>query len=231
LSNPLLSIIVPCFNPPDGWFEKLESNAIFLKSNGVDFELILVNDGSTKPLPQNLQQKLDSVCKNIFISYEQNMGKGFAVRKGVEISIGEVIIYTDIDFPYRMEHVIDVLEKVQSGSNIVIGVRSKSYYTTLPAMRVVISKLLRFLISFMMQIPTDDTQCGLKGFDRKGKEIFLLGNINRYLFDMEFVKLAVRNNLKVETTIVYLREGVVMAQMPLSLLFKEALNFIRILFI
>jgi len=231
LSNPLLSIIVPCFNPPDGWFEKLESNAIFLKSNGVDFELILVNDGSTKPLPQNLQQKLDSVCKNIFISYEQNMGKGFAVRKGVEISIGEVIIYTDIDFPYRMEHVIDVLEKVQSGSNVVIGVRSKSYYTTLPAMRVVISKLLRFLISFMMQIPTDDTQCGLKGFDRKGKEIFLLGNINRYLFDMEFVKLAVRNNLKVETTIVYLREGVVMAQMPLSLLFKEALNFIRILFI
>jgi len=226
-----LSIIVPCFNPPDGWFEKLESNAIFLKSNGVDFELILVNDGSTKPLPQNLQQKLDSVCKNIFISYEQNMGKGFAVRKGVEISIGEVIIYTDIDFPYRMEHVIDVLEKVQSGSNVVIGVRSKSYYTTLPAMRVVISKLLRFLISFMMQIPTDDTQCGLKGFDRKGKEIFLLGNINRYLFDMEFVKLAVRNNLKVETTIVYLREGVVMAQMPLSLLFKEALNFIRILFI
>ncbi len=231
MSNPLLSIIVPCFNPPDGWFEKLESNAIFLKSNGVDFELILVNDGSTKPLPQNLQQKLDSVCKNIFISYEQNMGKGFAVRKGVEISIGEVIIYTDIDFPYRMEHVIDVLEKVQSGSNVVIGVRSKSYYTTLPAMRVVISKLLRFLISFMMQIPTDDTQCGLKGFDRKGKEIFLLGNINRYLFDMEFVKLAVRNNLKVETTIVYLREGVVMAQMPLSLLFKEALNFIRILFI
>lgn len=231
MSNPLLSIIVPCFNPPDGWFEKLESNAIFLKSNGVDFELILVNDGSTKPLPQNLQQKLDSVCKNIFISYEQNMGKGFAVRKGVEISIGEVIIYTDIDFPYRMEHVIDVLEKVQSGSNVVIGVRSKSYYTTLPAMRVVISKLLRFLISFMMQIPTDDTQCGLKGFDRKGKEIFLLGNINRYLFDMEFVKLAVRNNLKVKTTIVYLREGVVMAQMPLSLLFKEALNFIRILFI
>jgi hypothetical protein len=37
--------------------------------------------------------------------------------------------------------------------------------------------------------------------------------------------------LKIETTVVHLREGVVMAQMPLSLLFKEALNFIRILFI
>jgi len=231
LPNPLLSIVVPCFNPPDGWFEKLESSAFFLKSIGVDFELILVNDGSTKQLPQSLQQKLDAVCTSIFISYEQNMGKGFAVRKGVEASNGEVIIYTDVDFPYKSEHLSDVFEKVKNGSDVVIGVRSKSYYTTLPAMRVVISKLLRFLISFMMQIPTDDTQCGLKGFNKKGKEVFLTGNINRYLFDMEFVKLAARKKLKIETTVVHLREGVVMAQMPLSLLFKEALNFIRILFI
>lgn len=231
MQNPDLSIVVPCFNPPDGWLEKLEHNAQFLKSKNISFELIIVNDGSKNPLQADLQTRLDAIGKNAIIAYPMNMGKGFAVRKGVECANAAMIIYTDVDFPYKEENLLDVFEKIKNGSDVVIGVRSESYYNTLPKLRVAISKLLRFAISFMMQIPTDDTQCGLKGFNQKGKEVFLSGKINRYLFDMEFVKLAARKKLTITTTVVHLRHGVVMAQMPIGLLFKEAMNFLRILFV
>jgi glycosyltransferase involved in cell wall biosynthesis len=162
------------------------------------------------------------------ITYTTNRGKGYALRKGVEAAKGDFIIYTDIDFPYTHESLLNVLEALKAGNDVVIGIRGEEYYTHLPKSRVYISKFLRSLIRFFLRIPTDDTQCGLKGFNQKGKEVFRKTTINRYLFDLEFVFLSAREKLNIKTVEVELRPEVVLSKMNWKILTQEFGNFLKI---
>jgi glycosyltransferase involved in cell wall biosynthesis len=188
-------------------------------------ELIIVNDGSTKEVDSNFSVSNPFIR---FFSYPENRGKGYALRKGVEAAKGEIIIYTDIDFPYTHESLLKVLEALKAGNDTAIGIRGEEYYTHLPKSRVYISKFLRSLIRFFLRIPTDDTQCGLKGFNQKGKEVFLKTTIDRYLFDLEFVFLSARENLKIKTVEVELRPEVVLSKMNWKILTQELGNFLKI---
>ena len=76
-----------------------------------------------------------------------------------------------------------------------------------------------------------DTQCGLKGFNKTGKEKFLSTTINRYLFDFEFIyKVCKNKNLQIVPVEVQLKENVVFSKMRLKILAQESLNLISILF-
>ncbi len=164
------------------------------------------------------------------ISHPNNQGKGAAVRSGVAEAKYPLIIFTDVDFPYTRDSFLKVLTALQNGADVAIGVRPASYYHSLPKSRVVISKTLRFIIRNLLRIPTDDTQCGLKGFNEKGRETFLNTTINRYLFDMEFITLAARKKLSIQLVEVHLKLGIQMAAMPVSVLLQEGRNFLKILF-
>jgi hypothetical protein len=106
----------------------------------------------------------------------------------------------------------------------------KRIMQNMPKARVYISKTLRFFIRKFLSIPTDDTQCGLKGFNTKGKEVFLQTKINRYLFDLEFVFLSARQSLSIAQVPVELKSGIVLSKMRGFILLGEGINFLRILF-
>lgn len=190
-------------------------------------ELIVVNDGSTKNFTEG-EEVLLAASGIRHVTYTENKGKGYALRQGVETAKGEYIIYTDIDFPYTHQSFLKVYEALKAGNDVVIGIRGEEYYTHLPKSRVYISKFLRSLIRFFLRIPTDDTQCGLKGFNQKGKEVFLETTINRYLFDLEFVFLSAREKLKMKTVEVELRPEVVLSKMNWKILLQEFGNFLKI---
>lgn len=187
----------------------------------------MVNDGSTHnfTLPQVME--LEKVGVN-FVNYTTNRGKGYALRQGVQAASGEYVIYTDIDFPYTNESFDRIFEALKAGNDVAIGIRGEEYYAHLPASRVRISKFLRSLIRFFLRIPTDDTQCGLKGFNQKGKEVFLQTTINRYLFDLEFVFLSARKKLNIKTVEVELRPEITLSQMNWKVLLQEFGNFLKI---
>lgn len=219
------SIVLPCYNPAANWTEVVISRFNELQKLSYSFELIIVNDGSTSAIDSSSLIKLTDLQ---FISYPVNQGKGYALRKGVEAAKGDYIVYTDIDFPYTHESFLKVMEALKQGNDVVVGIRGEEYYTHLPKSRVYISKFLRSLIRFFLRIPTDDTQCGLKGFNQKGREVFLSTTINRYLFDLEFVFLSARKKLKIKTVEVELRPEVVLSQMNWKILLQEFGNFLKI---
>ena len=229
--NVSLSLILPCYNPSSEWLNRIEKNIPLLNSSIQNFELILVNDGSTKGLDKEavklLQQKYRFVT---FINYFENKGKGFALREGVKSAKGELVIYTDVDFPYTHDGFLKIYTALVEGNDVAVGIRSKNYYTHLPAARINISKILRWFIKSFLRIPTDDTQCGLKGFNQKGKEVFLQTKINRYLFDLEFIFLAAKNKMKIKTVEVELRPEVQLSKMNWKILLTEFGNFLRVFF-
>ena len=159
-----LSIILPCYNPADGWLQNIEQNFISLSKQFNHFELIIVNDGSTKNfLLKEVEDLFSKYPKIKILAHSKNCGKGYALREGVEAASGEIIIYTDIDFPYTQESFFKIYAAlINQNADVAIGIRGEEYYTHLPKTRVRISKLLRWFIKKFLRIPTDDTQCGLK---------------------------------------------------------------------
>ena len=107
-----LSIIFPFFNEE----KRLSTSFIKLKKNiknleRIDVEIILVNDGSTdnsdkitKHFISNLNNKQKKRVR--YISYTKNMGKGYALKRGVLKSKKEWILTCDIDFSAEPKSVL-----------------------------------------------------------------------------------------------------------------------------
>ena len=227
-----ISVILPVYNPSAGWAEVVLTETANLSRvmPDVAFEFIMVNDGSTNQAYLNEKQQIaESAIK--LIEYNINRGKGEALRTGVRASSGALIIYTDIDFPYTIESITNVIYILRSGTrNVVIGIKDKTYYDHVPPVRKFVSKLLRIFVRIFFRIPTDDFMCGLKGFDLKGKPVFLQTAIDRYLFDLEFMFLLSRHHEISTTTLeIKLKENIQFRQMNPKIIRTELRDLFRIL--
>ncbi len=230
-----LDIVVPCYNPAKGWAENVVRSytAITGRLPGIECALILVNDGSSKGIqPAEIEYIGSAIASFTYLQYDINKGKGAALRTGVSVSRADICIYTDIDFPYTESSVIKIWEMLKSGTtDIAAGIKDKNYYKHVPAVRRMISKLLRACSKFILRLKVSDTQCGLKGFNAAGKQIFLSTTIDRYLFDLEFIFLASRrNDISMQPVEIELKENVQFSSMRFSILFNEGINFLKIFF-
>jgi hypothetical protein len=143
------------------------------------------------------------------------------------------VIYTDADYPYIIANAVEMFRLLSTNAaDIVVGVRDEQYYDQLPIGRKIFSlslKLMNYL--FFPQLKVKDTQSGLKGFNQKGKEIFLKTRIPAFLFDMEFLVLASQNpEIRIQWIYVKAREGIVFSTMRAKTIMTELLNFASILF-
>ena len=228
-----LDLVLPCFNPIPNWDSNLLKSVARIQELLPEAEifLYLVNDGSTKAVDPDKINKISSELPYFqFVSYPENHGKGYALRKGIAETKNEYCIYTDIDFPYTEDSFVAIFRALTSpqSCDIAVGVRDEHYYTNVPPARVKISKTLRFFAKKLLSLPVDDTQAGLKGFNQKGREIFLQTQINRYLFDLEFIrKAARRKTVTIKPVKVQLKPGIVFSVMNPKILVTESFNLLR----
>jgi glycosyltransferase involved in cell wall biosynthesis len=227
--NKTVSIVLPCYNPDKNWAANIliRYNEIAPLLKNYTINIIIVNDGSSINIESDLSKLKKQLPNCQTISYSLNKGKGFAIRKGIEQAFGNYIIYTDIDFPYTNQSFINILELLNN-YDITIGTRGLSYYNNIPPHRAAISKILRFFIKKLLQIPTDDTQGGLKGMKNEVKTYFLKTEINRYLFDLEFICIAAKNKLNIGLIPVVLNENTVVRKMNFKVVSKELVNFFKV---
>lgn len=227
-----VAIVVPVFNPKADWLVVLLDRYHELKTflNHLDFNLHIVNDGSGPVIEvSHLGATLQKYSDIFLHTYPENQGKGYALRYGIQRIQQPIIIYTDVDLPFELNSMVAVIQALQE-HDVAVGVKDDSYYSKLPLQRRLISKTLQRLIRFgYPKLLTSDTQCGLKGMNAAGKTVFLKTQTNRYLFDLEFIFMLSRTNLKQCTVPVKLRPGVVFSQMNTRVLLQELNNFFRIL--
>lgn len=232
MKNPSLDLLIPCFNPPEHWDEMICSSVAVLQASLPDtlLNIILVNDGSTQKLaPAAIKNLQENIASFRYIEYQENKGKGYALRIAAEKAQSDLQVLIDVDFPYTNESILKIYHSlVSEKSDLALGYRNQAYYQHTPLVRKVISKSLRFLLKHLIRLPITDTQCGLKGFNEKGKTLFLQTGINSYLFDLEFVMLSNKHKLNTSAVQVQLKEGVIFTQMKFSILIKEASHFFRL---
>ena len=93
----MISIIIPCFN------EHLFLPKVLKKissQNNIKKEIILVDDGSNEETKKVINECLKENLIDELITLDQNYGKGFALKKGIEKSKGEIVLFQDADLEY-----------------------------------------------------------------------------------------------------------------------------------
>ncbi|MCS7084908.1 MAG: glycosyltransferase family 2 protein, partial [Bacteroidia bacterium] len=219
------------YNPPPDWQERL-ALALDACRHYAQLKVAVVDDGSA---PAADLQRLTDLLHGVEIKrlrFERNRGKGAAVRAGAALfSDADYYFYTDSDFPYRPEDVGSIVRALDEGADVAPGMRGPSYFANIPVARRFISRILSAMIKALVRIPFSDTQCGLKGFNAKGRELLLKTRVERFLFDVEFIYLSYHTpGVKVVPVSVVLRDGIQVSGVGPGVLLRELGNFLRILY-
>ncbi len=230
-------LILPFYKPHDGWQNHLlESVAALrqvLNARGSTLRVILANDGS--PRSCYPEETLDAIRaasdEFVFSTYDTNHGKGFCLRHAVRQADGDIQIYTDGDFPFGWQCIADAFDRLNSGADVVMGIRGSDYGKALHPLRKVISRGVRRLNRFLLGMPERylDTQAGMKGFRGAGKLAFLDTTVDTFLFDTEFILLAWDRGLRIDTISLSLRSGLSFSKMGWCVLLRELGHFLRIM--
>ena len=229
-----LDIILPCYNPRKDWHARILNavDTISATLPNTSIGVILVNDGSTSGVSSeqisHLEKELPAFS---YYHYEINKGKGYALRHGVSKATRDLQIFTDVDFPYEETCLIELYHKLnRDQADVIVGYREETYYEGVPSARKRISKLLRWTLRNVLNLKITDTQCGLKGFNRSGRELFRKTRINRFLFDLEFVFFASNERgIRVAGTPAELKKDIVFSKVNWRILLSEFFNFLKIL--
>lgn len=191
--QPYLSVIIPVYNEEkriNGTFQQLESYFKHIKYN---YEVILVNDGSSDKTATMIYNKIKGNKKFQLIDNKINRGKGYSIKRGVKNAQGENILFTDADFSTPLVW-LDKLISYINDYPIVIGSRyleSDSIKVKQPIFRRIISRGGNLVVKLVLGLSYQDTQCGFKLLTSEvAKRIFDHLTIGRWGFDLEMLCIA-----------------------------------------
>ncbi len=186
-----LSVVVPVFNE-EKRLQGLAKIHQFLKLQKFSSELIVVNDGSTDKTLSKLEE-LQKTVPFVIGSYQQNRGKGYAIKTGMLQARGKYRLFTDVDLStplIEFEKFKDYLDKY----DLVIGsrkMRGAKLLKRQPIIRESLGKVFTALSQFVLGVRVSDFTCGFKCFSAKAAEnIFSQTMIERWGFDSEVLFLA-----------------------------------------
>lgn len=165
--NERIDIVLPCYNPYEGWEQQLIEKHKELEAmlDGYDIRFIVVNDGSKRGFTEEAVLRLtNNLPSTIIVDNKTNQGKGAAVRDGIAYSDSELALYTDYDFPYKIESVCQVIKYLEAGYDVVVANRNHTYYSQLSTRRKLASHASRFLNFMLLGLTHTDTQGGIERF-------------------------------------------------------------------
>lgn len=166
-------------------------------------EIIFVDDGSTDQTVKIIKRKSNFLSKNLgvpikLISYKQNRGKGYAVKKGMQVSIGDLLLLTDVDMSTPFTELEKFFINKKTKGEVIVGTRKNGHSTVViaqPLYRQVLGKMFTYLTQFILRVKVSDFTCGFKIFNKNVyKSIYPLMKIDRWGYDAEILFLAKKNN-------------------------------------
>ncbi len=174
------SIVVPIYNEEDSIQELHRALAAALDPVDTDYEIILVDDGSTDGSFSALQTIAANDGRVKIIRLRRNFGQTAAMSAGFDAASGSVIIPMDGDLQNDPADIPRLISKIDEGFDVVSGWRNDRKDTFLT--RKIPSMLANLLISRLTGVHLHDYGCTLKAYRREVLDgINLYGEMHRFV--------------------------------------------------
>lgn len=200
LLTATISVIVPVFNEGRKISFSLKKIRKAVETHFPNYELIVVNDGSTDDTLTILKNIALTDQEHLrILSYTPNRGKGYAVRMGVLHSQGDVVVFLDGDLDISPDSIKDYVERLDTADLVIASKRHPESSIIIPRSRAFLSRAFNLLIRLATGIRQKDTQSGFKvGKGDIMRTIFRNASVNRYAFDVELFTIASILHLRVQ---------------------------------
>ena len=192
-----LTIVMPCYNEGTRIYRNIIETITQVEKFCESFRVIAVNDGSTDETESEIRRAAQADKRVGVISYPENRGKGYAVRRGMLAAKSEYVAFLDADLeipPYLLK---GFLEK--SAYDIVIG--SKMHpdsQVEYPFLRKVFSMGYYIFMKVLFSLKVKDTQTGIKLFRLDSIQPILRNmKTTGFSFDIEMLAIASKLGLSI----------------------------------
>jgi len=174
-----LSVIIPLYNEEENiplLYEKLKQ---YLNSLEKEYEIVLVDDGSTDRTLSILEEIQSKDNKVVVLSLRRNFGQTAAFAAGFDFARGDIVITMDGDLQNDPADISKLLELIRD-HDLVSGWRKKRkdpfFSRRLPSL------IANWLISNVTGVKLHDYGCSLKAYRRDViKNLKLYGEMHRFI--------------------------------------------------
>ena len=190
--NPELTIVMPFYNPGPELGANVADVVDVLRGTGMDFEVLVVNDGSTDSSEHTVVPTADGQVR--LVDLPAHAGKGEAVRVGLSQGTGRYRGFIDADGDIPAEELAAFVDAIQTGTvDMVVGSKRHPDSDVVPSLlRRAYSWGFQMLVRVLFKLRVRDTQTGIKVFRHEVLDAVLpLTREQRYAFDLELLVLAV----------------------------------------
>ncbi len=199
-----LSLIIPAYNESQRIRATLEAAEDYLNRQDYDYEIVVVDDGSTDDTAEVVRASHPEVRLD---AYFPNRGKGYAVRHGMAMATGAYRLFSDADASTPIEEVERMWPRFDQGADVAIGSRAlpdSHVDVHQPWYRENMGRAYNGMLRVLRLTRFHDTQCGFKMFTARAAEIiFSRQTIDGFGFDPEVLYIAQRHGLRVDEVAVH----------------------------
>jgi glycosyltransferase involved in cell wall biosynthesis len=189
----LLSVIVPVFNERSTVAEIIRR--IRAADIAVDIEVIVVDDGSSDGTDKVLAAMGDSTIR--VIEHDSNRGKGAAIRTGLAVARGDLVLIQDADLEYDPYDWPKLLEPIlRRKAQVVYGSRFTGERKNMLPLHWVGNRILSLVTNLLYSSTLSDMETGYKLFDRRVLEGITIQS-DRFNFEPEITAKVLRSGYRI----------------------------------
>ncbi|HCC23139.1 TPA: family 2 glycosyl transferase [Candidatus Falkowbacteria bacterium] len=181
-----LSVIIPVYNEESYIDACLSQVSDFLSRLSADYEIIIVNDGSTDLTAERLNNWSQRI---IILKNEVNSGKGFSVRRGLLAGTKKWLLYMDADLSTPINELNKFIVHLDQADALIGSRRLKDSHIlkSQSLFKNLAGRFGNILIRAFSGLDYDDTQCGFKMLSRSLQPLVKKMTIDRWGFDVELL--------------------------------------------
>lgn len=159
LKSPSISVFFPCYNDEKSIGQLVQNADQILKKIANDYEIIVIDDGSTDNSRKVLKNLQIDFKKLILVFHLTNQGYGGALKTGFKTASKELVFYTDGDGQYDVKELPLLISLMTRDVNFINGIKMGRGDTT---GRVFFGNLHKFITRWAFWLPIYDTDCDFR---------------------------------------------------------------------
>jgi len=122
-----VSVVIPVYNEAESIRALLPRLIDYLEAQNLEFEIIAVDDGSTDKTLESLKNLKDRYPDSLHVAHHlTNRGNGAALRTGIRLACGSIVVTMDADGQHAAEEIPKLLDPIPP-FDLVVGCRTEGY--------------------------------------------------------------------------------------------------------